>query len=204
MSKKKIKRPNPNPVQLDAIVEFARRHGRGWKGKLEECWMRAGYPGCSSTQAALLQQVRNQCGPSWLADFELPPTALVSSSIERAIASDPQSAEAHLMRDPRFQGDLFRSYGPGKYSHYADAYLHELSMDALDDEVGEAEYDNYYSLVRGPFLHPQIAGYEGAILFENSQGFVEVVFYPTKKELYNEWKRLSDEVNVEISESSDD
>lgn len=101
--------------------------------------------------------------------------------------------------------DLFRSYGPGKFSTYADAYIYELSMDGgADEEVGEAQYDSWYGLMRGPFDHPQLKKFAGAILFENSQGFVEATFYESKKKLESEWKRVSSEVESEMEEAGED
>jgi hypothetical protein len=55
----------PTPEQLAAIVAYAKAHGRHWKRDLNDAWMRAAEPG-------LLQQMRNQFGPSWLVSFKLP------------------------------------------------------------------------------------------------------------------------------------
>jgi len=46
--------------------------------------------------------------------------------------------EQELMARPEYQSDLFRSYGPGKFNNYADAYAYDLYMDGGgDDEIGD-------------------------------------------------------------------
>lgn len=60
------------PEQADAIRAYAAQHGRRWKDKLLNDWMRAGsrtYQG----EWCYLQQVRNQHGPSWLRAMTLTP-----------------------------------------------------------------------------------------------------------------------------------
>lgn len=59
----------PTDEQIAAIGNFAQRHGRYWKRALNECWMTGLYHG--DTSAHLLQQVRNQFGPTWLMKFKL-------------------------------------------------------------------------------------------------------------------------------------
>jgi hypothetical protein len=63
-----LKYQQPSPEQARALVDFAGSEGRwrGWKLALSNCWQQAIYPGMSTKNAALLQQVRNQLGPSWL------------------------------------------------------------------------------------------------------------------------------------------
>lgn len=98
--------------------------------------------------------------------------------------------------------DLFRGYGPGKFDNYASAWLYEnvLGEGFTDEEIGEAQYDNYYALLRGPFDHPQLKKYKGAILFENSQGIVESEFFTSKSALDKKWKQISREVEAEMPE----
>ena len=57
-------RLEPNAEQLAAIATYAAEHGANWKADLRAAWMNAAEPG-------LLQQVRNQFGPRWLAEFQL-------------------------------------------------------------------------------------------------------------------------------------
>ncbi len=60
----------PSREQLLALVRFAREHGPGhkWKRALRACWEYSDYQGhAAENDPALLQGVRNQFGPSWLA-----------------------------------------------------------------------------------------------------------------------------------------
>lgn len=56
----------PTAEQLDALRAYAKEHGRTWKAKLHAEWMNACQGISDLDQQALLQQVRNQLGPSWL------------------------------------------------------------------------------------------------------------------------------------------
>lgn len=51
--------------QMTALVAFANKHGADWKEDLLDGWRNAAYP-------CVLQQIRNQFGPVWLRQFELP------------------------------------------------------------------------------------------------------------------------------------
>ncbi len=62
-------RPRPTQAHLDALREFVAAHGRLWKSELREAWMTGVYP--ASADSMNLQQVRNNCGPSWLVRFGL-------------------------------------------------------------------------------------------------------------------------------------
>ena len=57
--------PPPDPETLQALYEYRARVGADWKTKLLLAWMRASEPG-------LLQRLRNERGPRWLASYELP------------------------------------------------------------------------------------------------------------------------------------
>ncbi len=56
----------PDAKQLGAVLAFQTAHGDEWKDKLSTSWGHGNYRGVDSSQAALLQQVRNQFGPEWL------------------------------------------------------------------------------------------------------------------------------------------
>ncbi|KVP17082.1 hypothetical protein [Burkholderia ubonensis] len=59
-----------NIDQINALNRFALKHKRGWKDLLDQSWMRAAYPACTSdADKALLQQLRNNGGPSIVATF---------------------------------------------------------------------------------------------------------------------------------------
>lgn len=59
------------PEQLDAVKAYADDHGTRWKESLLSDWMCSG--SLWSGPYHLLQQVRNQHGTRWLADFRLSP-----------------------------------------------------------------------------------------------------------------------------------
>jgi len=52
------------PEELGALIDYAERHGRNWKSKLNEDWMYARTTGA-------LQHIRNSFGPNWLVSFNL-------------------------------------------------------------------------------------------------------------------------------------
>ena len=110
-----------------------------------------------------------------------------------------------------------RSYGPGKFSTIIDSYAYDASLDCVEDQCGEADCGGWYGLLtagdetgllsmvphgrttlsESQFLKSQA----GCILFEDSQGFVDVTYYTDRDELLADWKVLSSEVEgMEISE----
>jgi hypothetical protein len=60
----------PTTEQMVALQSYAKENGRTWKSKLNHDWMTGIYS--RSVDGALLQQVRNTFGPSWLVHFRLP------------------------------------------------------------------------------------------------------------------------------------
>jgi hypothetical protein len=62
----------PSAEQLDALRTFAKANGRTWKSGLRHCWETGKYAYYSGTDRSdLLQQVRNEFGPSWLVRFKI-------------------------------------------------------------------------------------------------------------------------------------
>lgn len=63
----------PSTEQIAALKGFAAINGRTWKSKLRQAWYDGNYGDHGIEQygdmAALLQQVRNTFGPSWLIRF---------------------------------------------------------------------------------------------------------------------------------------
>lgn len=56
--------------QINALNRFALQNKRGWKQLLDSCWMRAAYPASTSdADKALLQQLRNNGGPTIVSTF---------------------------------------------------------------------------------------------------------------------------------------
>jgi len=58
----------PNAEQIAAVERFAAIGGRYWKSRLRYYW-EMGMPVWLGDDAALLQQVRNTCGPRWLIKY---------------------------------------------------------------------------------------------------------------------------------------
>jgi hypothetical protein len=67
---------HPTRAQLDALIQWASEHGRNWRQALNTAWMNGDYDGFNNSH--LLQQVRNNFGPSWLANNSAWITSLVS------------------------------------------------------------------------------------------------------------------------------
>lgn len=62
-------KPSPTPEQLEALKYYARVHGRYWKSSLSAAW--ASGQDVNERDGALLRQIRNTLGPSWLRQFNL-------------------------------------------------------------------------------------------------------------------------------------
>jgi hypothetical protein len=105
----------------------------------------------------------------------------------------------HKYPNPENLPDIFSAegYGTSKFDCPATEMLYEESLEGgASGECGDAGTTGWYGLVRGPFHHPQLKPFAGAILEENSQGFVVSEFYETKKDLHDTWKRINDEVSA--------
>lgn len=59
----------PNFAQVEALLAFKAKHRRLWKEKLNTAWCTG--KDCAEPNGALLRQVRNEFGPSWLHAFKL-------------------------------------------------------------------------------------------------------------------------------------
>ena len=57
--------------QFNALHRYAMRHGHNWKADLRGDWIASHYFGIDAKDTPLLQQVRNNLGPSWLTRFSL-------------------------------------------------------------------------------------------------------------------------------------
>ncbi len=65
--------------QQEAIFLYATEKGNNWKEQLSSDWMRAAYNWNHPDKSHLLQQVRNEFGPSWLTDTCVPDTISTKS-----------------------------------------------------------------------------------------------------------------------------
>lgn len=93
-----------------------------------------------------------------------------------------------------------RSYGPGKFSLIIDKLLY--SAFDPDDEISFDNGEGWYGLYRAPLLEdpfdPHLLPDErtflelqaGAIMFERSDGIVEIDYYETDRELDEAWNSL--------------
>lgn len=55
--------------QVNALALWAAENGRCWKSALRHAWMTGNYNGFEKSN--LLQQIRNNFGPSWLVKYSL-------------------------------------------------------------------------------------------------------------------------------------
>lgn len=111
-----------------------------------------------------------------------------------------------------------RRYGPGKFDTMLDAYVYDLSLNGCDEETGESETTGWYGLLRGllidePFLECTLTAAEvdyvrahaaGAIVSEDSQGFVHVEYFDTAIALDRAWQECVDATSTEDDESDEE
>ncbi len=89
----------PNKEQLEAVRDYALAVGPEWKASLSRDWMRAGTSVSSMRDRYhLLQQVRNQFGPAWLATHEVDlsqPLAADAASYVKECSTDSVVSYSH-------------------------------------------------------------------------------------------------------------
>lgn len=91
---------SPTFDQIDALYMFARANGRCWKSALAVLWQNGAYNNAvlGGADPALLQQVRNSFGPSWLVKFSLK-RANVSAAVREFTAGDVTGADTPIGRE---------------------------------------------------------------------------------------------------------
>lgn len=99
-----------------------------------------------------------------------------------------------------YGADAIRPYGPGKFDSMMDSFVYGLSLDGCDEETGSVEEDGWYGLLRGWTIPSDadltkderavFASHVGAIICEDSQGFVTVDYYATPEELNEAWNAI--------------
>ena len=109
-----------------------------------------------------------------------------------------------------------RPYGPGKFATIVDSYVYDASLDGCDEETGSVdEVGAWYGLLRGPIdvtaddltLAERAylsAAKGGAIVSEDSQGFVDVVCYETAEALNAAWATIEAEIAEVYGDESED
>lgn len=119
-----------------------------------------------------------------------------------------------------------RSYGPGKFATVLDSYAYELTLDGGADE--EASYpqegSGWYGLVwvdpdtrravreiaeadMGPLTEEEeelLADTSAVVLFERSDGIVEVDWFDDKEEAEEEWADILVDTEGDEDEEEDD
>jgi len=111
--------------------------------------------------------------------------------------------------------DDLRPYGPGKFDTMLDAYVYDVSCESGPDaECGSVdEVGHWYGLMRrgstifrnhDPNLEPltdaernYLVSCAGAIIREDSNGFVDVTYYDTMAELDAAWAEIEAEHDEE-------
>lgn len=110
----------------------------------------------------------------------------------------------------------FRPYGPGKFDTELDAVVYGLVEVGGDEEAGDIETTGLYTLLTGftagdgPFadftaeqvreMTPEerafIRRQVGAIVLENSDGFVSVFYYDREADLDDAWTDVVNDVEA--------
>ena len=128
----------PDAKQLGAVLAFQAAHGEEWKDKLSASWGHGNYRGVDQSQAALLQQVRNQFGPEWLEAVK----------IEDLIVVEPVNEGQHIgpilaVKD----GLVQQSIGRGATVWHAISSLDSPSLKVGD--MAEIRYAGGRGVVKG-------------------------------------------------------
>jgi hypothetical protein len=147
--------------------------------------------------------------------------AAIAELVKSKPAAECSNAEINTINDLRQKRDRIvaaelRPYGPGKFSTVLDSYVYGVSLDGgTDDELGSvSENGHWYGLMRhghsifkdhDPLLETltesegeYLKSCAGAILSEDSQGFVYVEYFATMAELDAKW------AEIEIETAHDD
>jgi hypothetical protein len=114
---------------------------------------------------------------------------------------------------------MIRSYGPGKFDTIVDSYVYEISLDGTDEELGESGGFGYYCTVKlgedavrlieenykgDNVLTDEERGLihnsAGAILEENSQGFVSIKYCDTYTELNALWQDIEKDYDTWLND----
>jgi hypothetical protein len=92
---KAMKNPEiPSKEQVEALKAWAALYGRNWKAPLRDAWMTGDYGSFQYTDtSALLQQVRNSFGPSWLVRFVL------HNGVGHVVSSATRAKEYEVIAD---------------------------------------------------------------------------------------------------------
>ena len=90
----------------------------------------------------------------------------------------------------------YEKYGPGKFSSNVEEYFYNMSMDyGPDDELGSVDEIGWYGLLlfkEDPVLVDEEI-VVAAIVYENSEGFIEVETFNDHEVATDKWLTLREE-----------
>lgn len=114
-----------------------------------------------------------------------------------------------LCKNPKQETIVYEKYGPGKFDDSIDEWVYEASP---DDELGSVQDFGWYGLLL--FDEPVLVideeatygnwTFAGAIITEDSQGFVYVDYYDTKKEAKEKWSDIEDAYTEFVEEAEEE
>ena len=115
-----------------------------------------------------------------------------------------------------------RSYGPGKFNTILDGFVYELALDGVDEEISLGEGQGWYGFLEfdektaGQIRELMAAQHEpdepteeeekrltfasAVIIYERSDGIVEVQWFDNPKEAEEEWAAIEEEFSDEDEE----
>ena len=111
-----------------------------------------------------------------------------------------------------------RRYRPGMFDTMLDAAVYHASLNGIDDHLGDVQDFGWYWLMHAPLLdireqealtHEELeflVEQVGAIVSEDSQGFVTVEYYETTCDLNQAWAELEEAEegwSTEVEEGED-
>lgn len=82
----------------------------------------------------------------------------------------------------------FEPIGPGKFGSRADRRVYRITLDGCE-ECGDVEGPGWYGMITGRILGLARAG---AILREDSDGFISVNYYNDARALLDNWTRTEE------------
>jgi hypothetical protein len=77
------------------------------------------------------------------------------------------------------------------------SYLNELAHREPAETVGKVNKNNWCALLLGPFSPIQLKGVTGAIVYNDSEGAVEVTLYDHSQKLLKNWDLIKKGVLAE-------
>lgn len=153
-------KPQPTREQARALLEFRNRKGHQWKSRLRNHWAAdRRMPETSDAHLALLRQVRNEFGPSWLQTVTLETLLL--------LAYPPLYDNRTARRSRKVPGVIVATPTPD-----LDPYHHGIELVRGDDHKSLAIK---HSMFRVTIPTDQVDLLISALCMARDQGWVEVI-----------------------------